>query len=94
MITKSEGFVKDCSWIAKIFSILYQSGMGLCGIDCKDGTPCVQLLYGGFMQLFGDSYEVAERQNDFYPWILYHMVKGVKFFCISDENPKNGEESV
>ena len=88
MITKSEGFVKDCSWIAKIFSILYQSGMGLCGIDCKDGTPCVQLLYGGFMQLFGDSYEVVDRHDEEYPWKMVHRENGVIFFCITGKNIK------
>lgn len=86
MTPEIKNFLKECADIAKRFSALYESDLGLCSIDSTGEGPRVHLMEDRFLSFF-DSFEVVDRYDSEFPWKLIHVENGVTFFCLAERNP-------
>ena len=87
MNEESKKFIDECADLAKRYSALYEELSGLVSVGSEE-CPSVHLMDDCFLNCFGDSFEAVKRKDSQFPWKLVHMENGVKFFCISSENPK------
>ncbi|MDO9527759.1 MAG: hypothetical protein Q7J27_01220 [Syntrophales bacterium] len=75
-------FIEKCFLLEKDFRILYADGV----IAVHEGE--IQIDGESFLNRFS-KWEVRERSDDMFPWELFCISGGIKFFAVVNKKPED-----